>query len=111
MAEPIAAVDPAPIFAALGDHTRLSLLASLSDGRVRSITALSADKGLTRQAVTKHLRILETAGLVACARRGRERRFAFQGESLGAARGYLDRVAAQWDEALLRLKAFVEECI
>lgn len=109
MAEPARTVDPAPVFAALGDATRLSLLMTLSDGRTRSITMLSADTRLTRQAVTKHLRVLEQAGLVTSARAGRESRFAYRGAPLGAARTYLDRISAQWDEALLRLKVLVEE--
>jgi len=108
MGEAARAHDPAPIFAALGDRTRLSLLMTLSDGRTRSITMLSADTRLTRQAVTKHLRVLEQVGLVESVRRGRESRFACRPEPLDAARGYLDRVAAQWDDALGRLKAFVE---
>jgi DNA-binding transcriptional ArsR family regulator len=109
MAETARATDPAPIFAALGDRTRLSLLMRLSDGRTRSITMLAADTDLTRQAVTKHLRVLQDVGLVESVRHGRESRYACRPEPLDMARAYLDRVAAQWDDALLRLKAFVEE--
>jgi DNA-binding transcriptional ArsR family regulator len=109
MAEPARAHDPAPIFAALGDRTRLSLLMTLSDGVTRSITMLSADSRLTRQAVTKHLRVLEGVGLVESVRQGRESRFVARPEPLDEARAYLDRVARQWDDALLRLKAFVEK--
>ncbi len=100
---------PAPVFAALGDPTRLSLLTTLSDGRGRSISALAADSRLTRQAVTKHLHVLEKAGLVSSIRVGRESRFAYEPEPVVAARSYLDAVSAQWDEALSRLRAFVEE--
>lgn len=104
--------DPAPafaaIFAALGDPTRLSLLTRLSDGQSRSISALSADGRLTRQAVTKHLRVLEGAGLVRGERVGRESRFAYRPEPVDEARAYLDTVSAQWDGALGRLKALVE---
>ena len=103
------APDPAPVFAALGDPTRLSLLMRLSDGRSRSIAALSADSRLTRQAVTKHLRVLQTAGLVKSARVGRESRFGYRPEAIGRARSYLDTVSAQWDDALSRLKALVED--
>lgn len=103
------APDPAPVFAALGDRTRLALLRTLSDGRMRSIAALSADTRLTRQAVTKHLHVLEDAGLVRSARVGRESRFAYRPEPIGEARSYLDAVSAQWDEALARLRCFVEE--
>ena len=98
---------PAPIFAALGDPTRLSLLSTLSDGRRRSIAALAADGRLTRQAVTKHLHVLEKAGLVSSIRKGRESRFAFEPDRVAAARSYLDAVSAQWDDALARLRAFV----
>jgi DNA-binding transcriptional ArsR family regulator len=100
--------DPAPIFAALGDRTRLSLLMRLSDGRTRSIAKLSTDTSLTRQAVTKHLHVLETAGLVSSIRVGRETQFAYRPEPLMEAKSYLDAVAAQWDDALSRLRSFVE---
>jgi DNA-binding transcriptional ArsR family regulator len=104
----IAEPGPAPIFAALGDRTRLSLLTRLSDGRARSISKLSADTRLTRQAVTKHLHVLQDAGLVSSVRVGREARFAYRPEPVAAARAYLDQVSAQWDDALSRLKAFVD---
>lgn len=103
------ATDPAPVFAALGDRTRLSLLAKLSDGKARSIATLSSDTELTRQAVTKHLRVLENVGLVRSSRVGRESRFAFRPEPLAELRAYLDGVSRQWDDALSRLKSFVEE--
>lgn len=103
------AADPAPIFAALGDRTRLSLLMRLSDGQTRSIARLSADTSLTRQAITKHLRVLEGAGLVSSVRAGRESLFACRPETIAEARSYLDAVSAQWDDALSRLRAFVEE--
>jgi DNA-binding transcriptional ArsR family regulator len=102
------APDPAPIFAALGDRTRLSLLGRLGDGTARSITVLSADTHLTRQAVTKHLRVLERAGLVRALKHGRENRFTIEPGRIDTARSYLDQVARQWDDALARLKAFVE---
>jgi DNA-binding transcriptional ArsR family regulator len=103
------APDPAPIFAALGDRTRLSLLIKLSDGQKRSIASLSADTKLTRQAVTKHLHVLEQAGLVSSVRVGRESRFAYRPESIAEARSYLDHVSAQWDDSLFRLRSFVED--
>ena len=107
-------LDPAPIvaaqvFAALGDRTRLSLLNKLGDGQARSIAKLSTDTRLTRQAITKHLHVLQDAGLVASIRVGRESRFACRRETIDEARAYLDRVSAQWDDALARLQAFVEE--
>ena len=99
---------PAPVFAALGDQTRLSLLETLSDGRARSIASLSSDSDLTRQAVTKHLHVLEEAGLVRGLRVGRENRFAYQPAAIARAKSYLEAVSTQWDDALIRLKAFVE---
>jgi DNA-binding transcriptional ArsR family regulator len=100
--------DPAPVFAALGDRTRLALLRKLSDGQPRSIATLSANTELTRQAVTKHLHILENAGLVRSIRIGRESRFAHRPEPIAELRAYLDSISAQWDEAPARLRAFVE---
>lgn len=106
---PAAQIFAAQIFAAMGDRTRLSLLERLSDGGVRSISTLSADSRLTRQAVTKHLAVLEGAGLVARQRSGRESLYRFRPERVGEARAYLERVSAQWDDALERLRAFVED--
>ncbi|MDR3506776.1 MAG: metalloregulator ArsR/SmtB family transcription factor [Caulobacteraceae bacterium] len=105
----IAGRDAAAVFGALGDPTRLGLLAKLSDGQARSIVALSADGRVTRQAITKHLEVLEQAGLVSRARVGRESRYSFRPEPVAQARAYLDQVSAQWDEALERLRALVEE--
>lgn len=98
----------APVFAALGDGTRLQLIRTLCLGEPRSIAELTAESRLTRQAITKHLRVLENVGLVLSERRGRETRFHFAPDRLDAAKRYLDEVAAQWDQALARLKAFVE---
>ena len=105
----VAPKDPTLVFAALGDRTRLSLLMQLSDGKKRSIAALSAGTRLTRQAVTKHLQVLEKAGLVSSIRVGRENRFVYQPEPIAEARSYLDMVSAHWDGALERLRALVEE--
>jgi DNA-binding transcriptional ArsR family regulator len=99
---------PAPLFAALGDATRLALIARLSGGEPRSIAELTAGTKLTRQAVTKHLRVLERAHIVRSRRAGRESRFAFDPEPIESLRLYLDRISAQWDLALARLRAFVE---
>ena len=101
--------EQATIFAALGDQTRLLLVAKLADGRPYSIAQLTVGSPLTRQAITKHLRVLEGAGMIRCARRGRESRFEFNPRPMEQLREYLDRVSAQWDEALGRLKAFVEK--
>jgi DNA-binding transcriptional ArsR family regulator len=99
---------PAPIFAALGDSTRLSLMAKLSGGQTQSIAKLAAGTELTRQGITKHLRVLESAGLVSHTRAGRESLFALRTEAIAAARAYLDEVSRQWDDALSRLRSFVE---
>jgi DNA-binding transcriptional ArsR family regulator len=98
----------APVFAALGDETRLSLVARLGGGSAQSITQLTAKSRLTRQAITKHLRVLEGAGIVRCVRLGRESRFELAPEPLDRAKACLEAISAQWDEALGRLKAFVE---
>jgi len=103
-----AAAPHAAIFAALGDATRLSLLTRLSDGQGRSIAVLSSDARMTRQAVTKHLHVLEGAGLVAATRVGRESRYVYRPEPVIQARSYLDTVSAQWDDALGRLKVMIE---
>ncbi|HMB60884.1 MAG TPA: metalloregulator ArsR/SmtB family transcription factor [Xanthomonadales bacterium] len=100
--------NPAPIFAALGDATRLELIARLGDGQPHSIAQLSDGLALTRQGVTKHLRVLETAGIVQSIRVGRESRFRFEAERIKQARSYLDRVSRQWDNNLSRLKSFLE---
>jgi DNA-binding transcriptional ArsR family regulator len=102
-------LDAAPVFAALGDATRLSLLSRLRDGRPRSVVQLTDGLGLTRQGVSKHLRVLEEAGMVSSKRTGRESRFVFEPAGVAAARGYLERASRQWDRALARLQAFVEK--
>ena len=107
-AELPASWDAAAVFAALGDRTRLALLDKLSDGLARSIASLTTDTAVTRQAITKHLRVLETAGLVHQTRFGRESRYALRPEQFMEARAYLDRVSAEWDGALARLKVLVE---
>ncbi|MEM7306564.1 MAG: metalloregulator ArsR/SmtB family transcription factor [Planctomycetota bacterium] len=99
----------APLFAALGDPTRLALVARLSRGGPESIGNLSEGAGVSRQAVAKHLRVLSDAGLVRGARDGRRRVFRLLPRRLADARGHLERIDAQWDEALSRLKDFVEE--
>jgi DNA-binding transcriptional ArsR family regulator len=98
----------APVFAALGDETRLSLLARLSGGQRFSIAQLTEGSRLTRQAITKHLRVLERAKVVRCVRAGRESLFEFDPRPVYEIRDYLDQVSAQWDQALARLKSFVE---
>jgi DNA-binding transcriptional ArsR family regulator len=99
---------PALLFAALGDKTRLALVARLCSGQPASIAQLSAGSRITRQAVTKHLRVLEHAGIVRGVRAGREHHFALDPNSIGEMQNYLDHVSRQWDDALARLKSFVE---
>jgi DNA-binding transcriptional ArsR family regulator len=96
------------LFAALGDKTRLTLITRLSSGRPASIAQLTAGSRLTRQAITKHLRVLERAGIVHSARAGRENVFELDPEPMRQMQAYLDQLARQWDQALARLKSFVE---
>src|ERR1700730_6313756 len=100
----------APVFAALGDETRLSLVAKLCRGPRCSISQLTEGSKLTRQAITKHLRVLERAGVVHSVRRGRQSLFKFDPQPITGIKQYLDLVSEQWDQALSRLKAFVEDC-
>jgi DNA-binding transcriptional ArsR family regulator len=99
---------PAPVFAALGDKTRLLLVAKLCGGQPRSISQLTRGSRLTRQAITKHLRVLERAEIVRSVRAGRESLFEFNPKPMEEIKQYLDFVSGQWDEALARLKSFVE---
>jgi DNA-binding transcriptional ArsR family regulator len=99
----------APVFAALGDETRLALVARLSSDGPLSITRLTAETAVSRQAVTKHLNVLATAGLVSDVRHGRERIWELEPKQMEAARSYLEHVSKRWDDALDRLKKFVEE--
>ncbi|HWZ55528.1 MAG TPA: metalloregulator ArsR/SmtB family transcription factor [Verrucomicrobiae bacterium] len=104
-----APVSSAPLFAALGDKTRLWLVSRLCEGGPMSITSLTAGSRVTRQAVTKHLRVLEGAGLVRSRRRGRESIWQLEQRRLREARRYLDLISLQWDDALDRLRTLVEE--
>jgi DNA-binding transcriptional ArsR family regulator len=99
----------APLFAALGDPTRLRLIAALCAGGALSIAQLTAGTSITRQAVTRHLEVLANAGLVRDTRQGRERFWEFEPSRLDEARRSLDAIAGQWDQALKRLKTFVEK--
>lgn len=98
----------APIFAALGDETRLRLVAVLCAGGAMSIAQLTSGTDITRQAVTKHLQVLSDAGLVRDVKLGRERLWEFEPTRLEEARRSLDVIARQWDHALMKLKATVE---
>ncbi|NUP10473.1 MAG: helix-turn-helix transcriptional regulator [Polyangiaceae bacterium] len=99
----------APLFAALGDETRLQLIGRLSATGPLSITQLTGKARVSRQAITKHLEVLGEVGLVKSSRRGRERIWELEPKRLDDARAYLDRVSKEWDDALGRLQAFVED--
>ena len=99
----------APVFAALGDETRLSLVAKLCDGQPHSISQLTEGSRLTRQAITKHLRVLESTKIVRCVRTGRESLFELDPKPIEELKEYLDLVSEEWDHALARLKSFVED--
>ncbi len=98
----------APVFAALGDATRLRLVARLCDEGPLSTTRLSEGAPVTRQAISKHLEALAGAGVVRDERRGRERIWELEPRRLQEARRCLDRISDQWDAAIGRLKALVE---
>ena len=101
--------ESAPIFEALGDATRLKLVARLCDAGPMSIARLTSGTAMTRQGVTKHLRVLARAGIVRDARRGRERIWDIDARRLAIARRFLEQASQRWDEALGRLRALVEE--
>jgi DNA-binding transcriptional ArsR family regulator len=100
--------DSAAVFFALGDETRLGLVSRLCDGGPMSITRLTEGFEMTRQAVTKHLRVMQEAGLVHRTQRGRESLWLIEPKRLADARRHLESISAQWDDALDRLKRFVE---
>lgn len=100
--------DAAPLFAALGDETRLRLLDRLGAAGPLSSTRLSSDSPVSRQAITKHLEVLAEAGLVRSRRQGRERIWELEPQRLADAHQYLERLSRQRDDALNRLKAFIE---
>jgi DNA-binding transcriptional ArsR family regulator len=98
----------APVFAALGDVTRLSLVLKLCEESPQSISRLTQGSGLTRQAISKHLRVLQNARVVESVRVGRESLYEFRPKPIDDIKRYLDHVSRQWDEALGRLKSLVE---
>jgi DNA-binding transcriptional ArsR family regulator len=101
-------VAPASVFAALADTTRLRIVSRLCDGGPLSIVRLTEGARVSRQAVTKHLRALEDAGLARSGRAGRERIWELRTERLTEVRRYLDQISTQWDDALARLRTVVE---
>ena len=102
-------VEAAPVFAALGDPTRLRVVAQLCTGGPQSIVRLTEGTEVTRQAITKHLHALAEVGLVRSSRDGRERIWEIQPRRLAEVGRYLDQISKQWDEAIERLRRFVEE--
>jgi DNA-binding transcriptional ArsR family regulator len=102
-------VSDAALFAALGDATRLRIVVRLARGEPLSITELASGSKITRQAVTKHLHVLAAAGIATPSRLGREQRWSLDQKQLAQARLFLDRIGQQWDSALARLKAAVED--
>ncbi len=98
----------APIFTALGDETRLHIIARLCRDGPLAIVRLTDGSNVSRQAITKHLNALSSAGLVRSERTGRERIWKLETAQLAEAGRYLERVSQEWDEALDRLRAFVE---
>lgn len=98
----------APLFAALGDETRLEIVDRLCSQGPQSITRLTDGTRVTRQAISKHLQALAAAGVISSRREGRERIWQIQTKRLNEARRQLDRISAHWDDALERLRAAVE---
>lgn len=99
----------APLFGALGDRHRLRIVNRLCDTGPSSTLQLTQSISLSRQATTKHLVILESVGLVASAKRGRERIWTVQPTAIDQASGYLEALSRRWDQALGRLQTFVED--
>ena len=104
-----ATASAAPVFAALGDPTRLRVISRLCSEGPLSIAQLSENSKITRQAITKHLHVLASAGLTRDRRHGRERIWELEPSRLQAAQDYLGQISANWDAALGRLRAFVEK--
>lgn len=102
-------VERAPLFDALGDPNRLRIVTRLCEGGPCSTVQLTQVIPVTRQAATKHLLLLEAVGLVASGRKGRERIWRIQPEPLVQASDYLTALSRRWDNALDRLRAYVED--
>jgi DNA-binding transcriptional ArsR family regulator len=109
MSATMSKAESAAFFAALGDTHRLALVSRLADGRPRSIGELGREAAISRQALSKHLRVLERAGAVSSARFGREVRFRIEQQRLAEAQAFLEQVGVQWQQALGRLKQHIEE--
>jgi DNA-binding transcriptional ArsR family regulator len=97
------------LFAALGDPTRLALIAQLSSGGPASISTLADQQSMTRQGVTKHLHVLADAGIIDGSRQGREQVWTLNPQRLAEGRRHIDIIAAGWTDALERLKLLLEQ--
>jgi DNA-binding transcriptional ArsR family regulator len=98
----------AAVFAALGDETRLRLVSRLCHDGPMSIARLTTEFAITRQAITKHLWVMEEAGLVRNTRHGRESVWQMEQRRLVEVHRYLQLISKQWDETLGRLRSFVQ---
>jgi DNA-binding transcriptional ArsR family regulator len=101
-------INSAQLFAALGDQTRLGLVARLCARGPLSISELAAGSRITRQAITKHLRVMERSGLAHSTRKGRESVWQVDRQNIDQAQRYLEQISARWDKALARLQSFVQ---
>jgi DNA-binding transcriptional ArsR family regulator len=100
----------APVFAALGDPCRLSIIERLCEnGPLATAMLNDGEKNVSRQGLTKHLRVLEGVGLIDSFRVGRDRHWQMRSEQLAAVSAYLDEVKMEWEARLKRLKSLVEE--
>jgi DNA-binding transcriptional ArsR family regulator len=99
----------APLLAALGDESRLQIVKKLCERGPLSIAKLTQGSDISRQGVTKHLHALHSAGLVRSERRGRERIWKLEPRRIDEVMRYLARISRQWDDALARLRAAVED--
>jgi DNA-binding transcriptional ArsR family regulator len=99
----------APLFDALGDPNRLRIVVRLCESGPSSTSQVTEAVSVTRQAATKHLELLQAAGLVASDRRGRERIWTLQTRPLIDAGDYLTQLSRRWDAAIDRLRAYVED--
>jgi DNA-binding transcriptional ArsR family regulator len=104
-----ATLEAAPLFDALGDPNRLRIVVRLCDGGPSSTSQVTQSVSVSRQAATKHLELLEAAGLVISSRRGRERIWTLQTQPLLHAGDYLTQLSRRWDAAIDRLRAYVED--
>lgn len=108
MSEIMPKAEPAAVFAALGEPTRMGLLGRLGDGAPRSIASLAREMPISRQALTKHLRVLESAGLASAERDGRETLYRIDPAGLLVAEAWIEKVSRQWDGVIDRLKRHIE---